>query len=143
MAHPKEIARHVVDTMLSRDKFSKWLGIKATKIEPEAIELEMQVTEDMLNGFGICHGGVMFAFADSALAFAANSCGKLALVTDGQIAFTNRVDAGDELLATTNKFQEEDKKVRFDVTIQKVGDEEGEPVAIFTGMALRTNRAFE
>jgi acyl-CoA thioesterase len=59
-------AEDIVEKMLSNDAFSKWLGIEVVKIEPGYCELKMITRLDMLNGFGILHGGIAYSLADSA-----------------------------------------------------------------------------
>ena len=65
--------------MISKDAFSNWLGIKILKIEKGYCQLEMKISENMTNGFQIAHGGICYSLADSALAFASNSHGKMSL----------------------------------------------------------------
>ena len=65
-------SRSIVEQMLERDAFSRWLGVRICRLEEGAVDLEMTVRDEMLNGFGRCHGGVLFAFADSSLAFSCN-----------------------------------------------------------------------
>ena len=64
------LAERVVSAMMERDAFSQWLGIDVVAVRPHGATVRMRVREDMLNGFGVCHGGVTFSLADSALAFA-------------------------------------------------------------------------
>ena len=63
-------AMATVSRMLATDAFSRWLGITLVSVRPGHCVLTMQVREDMVNGFGVSHGGVVFSFADSAMAFA-------------------------------------------------------------------------
>ncbi|MBL8999071.1 MAG: hotdog fold thioesterase, partial [Gemmatimonadetes bacterium] len=72
---PAELAQRVADLMMEHDAFSKWLGIEFLEIAPAKAVIRMTVRPEMCNGFGVCHGGVTFAFADSAFAFACNTQG--------------------------------------------------------------------
>ena len=63
--------------MMARDAFSRWLGIEVLEVRPRGATMRMTVRDDMLNGFGVCHGGAMFSLADSALAFACNTHGRV------------------------------------------------------------------
>src|SRR5690606_38635288 len=72
---PLELAEHIVARMMKHDAFSQWLGITVVAVAPGSCELRMAVREEMDNGFRITHGGIAYALADSALAFASNSHG--------------------------------------------------------------------
>jgi acyl-CoA thioesterase len=64
------LAETIVAGMLSRDAFSRWLGVEVVAVRPRGCTVHMRVRADMLNGFGVSHGGIAFGLADSALAFA-------------------------------------------------------------------------
>ena len=72
----KPLAERVVDKMFDHDAFSQWLQIERVLIEAGKCVLKMKVRKEMLNGFGIAHGGITYSLADSALAFASNSHGR-------------------------------------------------------------------
>jgi acyl-CoA thioesterase len=76
-----------VSHMWNNDHFSQWLDIKILDIKPNYAKLSLTVRKNMLNGFGILHGGVSFSLADSAFAFAANSSGKLTVSLNALISF--------------------------------------------------------
>ena len=90
----------------------------------------------MLNGFGILHGGVVFAMADSVLAFASNSRGKLSLALKVSISFLRRVGVGEILIATANEEYLGDKTGLYRIYIV---NEKQEKVAVFDGTVYRTN----
>ena len=87
----KELAERVVSKMLEHDEFSKWLGIEVLNISPGYSKLKMKVRKEMLNGFHTCHGGITFSLADSALAFASNNHGRVAVALETSIAFPHRL----------------------------------------------------
>jgi acyl-CoA thioesterase len=118
-------AEGIVTQMLARDAFSRWLGIELVTIRPRACTLRMKVRGDMLNGFGVSHGGIVFSFADSALAFASNSDtdGHVTVAVDNTISYPAPVQVGDELIAV------------YRVTVAK---QDGTCVALFTGTVYRT-----
>src|SRR5262245_8301416 len=89
--------RQVVDDMYRLDRFSQLLGIVIQSVSEGACTLEMPVNRDMVNGFGIVHGGVTFSLADSALAFASNSHGRLSVAIEASISFPVAVHVGDVL----------------------------------------------
>ena len=65
----------IVDSMLKNDHFSQWLGLQIVAIEKGSCTATCKITEEMLNGFGILHGGITYSLSDSALAFSANAYG--------------------------------------------------------------------
>ncbi|GAB3534018.1 hypothetical protein GCM10027443_20480 [Pontibacter brevis] len=72
-------AEEVMQRMMEKDAFSKMLGLQVDEMGEGYCRLHFQVREDMLNGFGILHGGVTYSAADSAFAFACNSHGRLSV----------------------------------------------------------------
>jgi len=93
-------ARSVVDRMMTRDAFSRWLGIEVVEIAERRCVLRMTVRPEMVNGFGTAHGGIVFAFADSALAFCTNSDGEISVALDCTVSYPRAVRPGDVLTAT-------------------------------------------
>jgi acyl-CoA thioesterase len=98
-------AADIVASMMEKDAFSRWLGIEIVSAEAGYSKLSMMVRDDMVNGFGVCHGGITFALADSALAFAANSRGKVSLALENNIHYTKKVVPGDHLFAESTEIQ--------------------------------------
>jgi acyl-CoA thioesterase len=107
-----------VHYMLRGDAFSQWLGISVEEIDAGYCKLSMTVKSDMLNGFKILHGGVTFALADSAMAFAANTHGQLSVVTDAHIQFPATAKEGDKLIAEARETTRSRKKGYYDVWIR-------------------------
>ena len=68
-------AEQIVSKMIENDAFSQWLGIEVINVSEGTCKLKMTIRDEMTNGFKIAHGGISYALADSALAFAANSYG--------------------------------------------------------------------
>src|ERR1044071_9303582 len=98
-----EKARQVVDKMMKDDLFSQWLQIEVLEIKEGYSKINMIVRKEMVNGFGIAHGGIAFSFADSAFAFASNAYGRLSVALDCSINFSVAVKIGDELTASANE----------------------------------------
>ena len=90
-----ELAKSVVDKMISNDSFSKWLGIEVVEVHEGFCKLQLQIRDDMTNGFKIAHGGISYSLADSALAFASNSYGLQSLSIENSISYIKKVIAGD------------------------------------------------
>ena len=95
MPTPNEI----VNTMMAKDYFSQWLGIEVLDIKEGGSKLQMTVRNEMLNGFGIAHGGITYSFADSALAFASNSHGQKSVSVETSISHTISLKSGDTIIA--------------------------------------------
>jgi len=88
--------------MMKNDAFSQWLGITVVSNAPGEAVLKMTVRDEMTNGFHIAHGGISYALADSALAFAANGGGRQSLSIETSIHHLLAVRAGEELTASAS-----------------------------------------
>src|SRR5438552_13726627 len=99
MTNDDEKARNVTEEMLKTDYFSHWLGVIVLEIKFGYSKIQMVVRKEMLNGFGIAHGGIAFSFADSAFAFACNSDGRTTVALDVSISFTKPAKENDILTA--------------------------------------------
>lgn len=135
MEGPAKTPREVLEAMLAKDRFTAWMGLAVDEIGPGYCRLQYRVSDIMLNGFDMIHGGVLFAASDSAFAFACNSYGMLTLALDVQIHFTRPARAGQLL---TVEAREEHSGSRVGVYDVRTTNEEGELVALFRGTAYRT-----
>jgi acyl-CoA thioesterase len=133
------LAKKVVDHMYDNDLFSQWLGIERVKVEQGHCILKMKVREEMVNGFGIAHGGIAFSFADSALAFASNAYGRLSVALDCSINFSVAVKIGDELTATANELSLTNKTGTY---LIEIANQRNEKVAFFKGTVYRTSKEY-
>lgn len=133
----KDLAETAVNKMFSNDKFSQWLGIEIWDIKPGSCVLKMFVRDEMLNGFNILHGGVTFSLADSALAFASNSHGRLSVVIDANMSFPKSAKTGDVLTATATELNLSNKLGTYDIKIHNQNDE---LIALFKGTVYRTSK---
>lgn len=124
----------IIHNMLTNDAFSLWLGIEVLKSEPGYCKLSMKIRKEMTNGFGVCHGGITFAFADSALAFASNSRGPVSLALENNINYIKKVAVGDFLTAETEELQNGRTLGVYKV---KVSNQRKELVAEFRGTVYR------
>jgi acyl-CoA thioesterase len=134
-----ELAKRVVDYMYDNDKFSQWLGRERIKIEQGHCILKMNVRDEMVNGFGIAHGGVAFSFADSALAFASNAYGRLSVALDCSINFSVAVKVGDTLTATANELSLTNKTGTY---LIEITNQHNEKVGFFKGTVYRTSKEY-
>lgn len=128
-----ETARACADKMYAADKASQALGIEIEIPEPGSAIATMRVRDDMVNGFDICHGGLVFTLADTAFAFACNAYNDLTVAGAGTIDFLRPVFLGDELRAVA---LEEHRGRRGGVYAVEVVNQQGEFVALFRGRAI-------
>jgi acyl-CoA thioesterase len=136
-ADEQRLAERVVRSMLERDAFSAWLGLELLEVRPRYTALRMTVRPDMMNGFGVCHGGVTFALADSAFAFASNTHGRVTVSIDNSITYPAAVSTGDVLTAVAT---EESAANRIAFYAVRVTNQDGGVVALFRGTVYRTQR---
>lgn len=129
--------RQVVDHMMMHDKFSQWLGIEVLDIQEGYSKIKMTVREEMINGFGIVHGGIAFSLADSAFAFACNNRNNLSVALDTSINFTKAIKVGDELTAEAKETHNGRSTGLYFITIT---NQKNEQVAIFKGTCFRTGK---
>ena len=134
----QELAEHVVSAMMAKDTFSQWLGIEVVDVRPRAATIRMAVREDMLNGFGVCHGGIVFSFADSALAFASNTHGNVTVSIENTITYPKKIVLGDVLEASAEEESGTTRLGFFRVTVKRGAD----IVALFRGTVYKTNQPF-
>ncbi|MBL4658295.1 MAG: hotdog fold thioesterase [Flavobacteriales bacterium] len=125
--------------MYDNDPFSLWLGIERVEDGVGSSVLRMTVTQEMLNGFGIAHGGITYSLADSALAFASNSYGDQCVSIETSISHTKAVKEGDVLTAIAKEANRTNKIAIYDIT---VFNQENETVAIFKGNVYNTGKAW-
>jgi acyl-CoA thioesterase len=132
-----QLAKDVVDHMMKYDLFSQWLGIEVLAVKEGYSKIKMTVRKEMINGFGIVHGGIAFSLADSAFAFACNNRNNLSVALDTSINFTRPVKVGDVLTAETREIHNGKSTGLYHITITNQHDH---TVAIFKGTCFRTHR---
>lgn len=140
MNDPGKSPREVLEIMLKKDRLTAWLGLVVDEIGKGYCKLHYQVTDTMLNGFGIIHGGILFAASDSAFAFACNSQGVLTVALDAQIHFTRPAGKGEWL---TVEAREETAGKRVGVFDVRTTNAAGDLVALFRGTAYGTGKPVE
>jgi len=126
--------------MMRRDAASASLGMVVELDEPGRAVVSMPVREDMLNGFAITHGGLVFTLADTAFAIACNEDERVTVAAGADITFLKSTSAGQTLTATAVKRVVSGRTGLYDVTVT---DETGDLVAEFRGRSITTNRAAE
>ena len=133
-------AGRLVATMLASDAFSRWLGVELVALRPRECTVRMTVRDDMLNGFGVCHGGVTYSLADSALAFASNTHGRVTMSVENSISYPASVAVGDVLTAAAEEESAGNRLAFYRVTVR---NQQAVVVALFRGTVYRTNRVLE
>ena len=120
--------------MFRADRASQDLGIEILDVAPGSVRIAMSVRPEMLNGHGLCHGGFIFAFADSAFAFACNSYGQPMVAAGATIEFLAPTPAAERLTAVAAEVARTARNGIYDVRVTKSS---GETVALFRGRSSR------
>jgi acyl-CoA thioesterase len=130
-------SQQVVNHMMENDLFSQWLGIEILEVKDGYSKIKMTVREEMINGFGIVHGGIAFSLSDSAFAFACNNRNNLSVALDTSINFTKPVHVGDVLIAEAKELHNGKSTGLYHITVTNQKDH---IVALFKGTCFRTNK---
>ena len=133
----KILAERVVAEMMVKDAFSQWLGIVIVDVRPRRATVRMTVREEMVNGFGVCHGGIAFSLADSALAFASNTHGRVTVSIENTITYPKILAIGDTLTATAKEESSTSRLGFYKVTVRRSDDT---IVALFKGTVYKTQK---
>ena len=132
------IHEDVVNHMMENDFFSQWLGIAVLEINEGHSKIRMTVRKEMVNGFGIVHGGIPFSLADSAFAFACNNRNNLSVALDTSINFIKAVHVGDILTAEAKEIHNGKSTGLYHISIT---NQNNHIVAHFKGLCFRTNKS--
>jgi acyl-CoA thioesterase len=131
------LAERVVNGMMARDAFSQWLGVKTLEVAPRRSVVRLTVRADMVNGFGVAHGGIAYSLADSALAFAANTHGAITVAIENSIGYPSAVQVGDTLTAVAEEESSTNRLGFFHVIVR---NQKESIVATFRGTVFKTSR---
>jgi acyl-CoA thioesterase len=118
---PEELARRSAEAMWDEDRASQALGMRVAEVGPGRAVVTMTVRDDMVNGHATGHGGLTFALADTAFAFACNSYNRRTVAAGAEIRFRRPTRLGDALVATAVERSVDDRDGVYDVTVV-VGD---------------------
>ena len=129
---PQRVAELCAEAMLSRDEASRSLGMEIEDVKPGFARLRMTVRAQMLNGHGMCHGGVVFALADSAFAVACNTYNAVTVAAAASIDFLASTGVNEQLIAEARELWRSKRSGIYEVS---VSNPRGEPVALFRGRA--------
>jgi len=134
MTDALHLARDVGQAMWSRDRATKFLGMDLVEVTPGRARLTMVVQPDMVNGHGVCHGGMIFTLADSAFAYACNSYNQNTVASACGVDFLAPARVGDVLEAEAAERSLAGRTGVYDVTVRIQG---GATVALFRGKSYR------
>ena len=126
----QQTAERVCDGLFANDRASKMLGMRIVEIGPGTATLALTVRDDMLNGHGICHGGLIATLADSTFAFACNSYDELTVASGFGIDFIAPGRSGDVLTARCLEVAKSGRTGVYDI---EVTNQRGERIAVFRG----------
>jgi acyl-CoA thioesterase len=135
MTDPQRVADAVSAGMYARDRAAQELGIALEAIAPGAAVCRMTVRDDMVQGHGTCHGGIVFTLADTAFAYACNAYNRVTVALGAEITFIAPARAGEVLTA---KASERSRAGRTGVYDVEVRSGEGTLVALFRGTSYET-----
>ncbi len=133
-----EVARVSTAAMWAGDAASRMLGMEVTAVGPGTARVTMTVREDMVNGWGTCHGGLLATLADSAFAVACNSRGTVTVAGGFDVSFLEPGRLGDRLVATAREVVLRGRSGLYDVEVARA--EDGVVVAAFRGRSRGTGR---
>lgn len=130
----EQLAKACAEAMWAEDKASRDLGMEVVAIGPGRAELQMTVTDRMVNGHKICHGGFIFTLADSTFAFACNSHNKVTVAAGCSIEFLKPGHPGDVLTCEGVERVLQGRHGVYDMTVT---NQRGEVVAVFRGKSAQ------
>lgn len=127
-------AERAAAALYEGDRASQTLGVRIEAVAPGEVRVAMTVRPDMVNGHRICHGGLIFALADSAFAFACNSYGDNTLAAAASIDFLAPAREGDVLTANAKELWRAGRSGLYEITVT---NQRGERIALFRGRSHR------
>ena len=130
----QRVAERSAQALYARDRASQALGMRLAEVRPGRARVVMIVRPDMVNGHDVCHGGIVFALADSAFAFACNSYNESTVAAAGAIDFLAAARAGDELTAEASELWRTRRNGIYEINVT---NQRGERVALFRGRSYR------
>lgn len=129
-------SQDIIKYMMSQDAYSRWLGIEVLDVRPGYCKLSMIVRSEMVNGFGIAHGGIAYSLADSALAFAVNATGWMAKTVHLSCNYIRSLSAGDQINAEAIESERSKRFSYVDIYITREMDR----IACLHGMAFLSDK---
>jgi acyl-CoA thioesterase len=130
----QRVAERAAHGLFERDRASQQLGMRLVAVRPGGARVVMRVRSDMVNGHRVCHGGLVFALADSAFAFACNSYNESTVAAAAAIDFLAAAREGDELTAEAAELWRSRRNGIYEITVV---NQRGERIALFRGRSYR------
>ncbi|MDT3734783.1 MAG: hydroxyphenylacetyl-CoA thioesterase PaaI [Denitratisoma sp.] len=130
----QELAEAVGREMYAKDRTSQFLKIALDEIRPGYARMTLCVTEHMVNGHGMCHGGFIFTLADSAFAYSCNSHNHNAVASGCTIDFLAPAHVGDLLTAVAEERTLAGRSGIYDIDVR---NQDGKRIAVFRGKSHR------
>jgi acyl-CoA thioesterase len=130
----QRLAERAAHALFERDRASQGFGMRLAAVRPGSARVVLTVRADMLNGHQVCHGGIVFALADSAFAFACNSHNESTVAAAAAIDFLATAREGDELTAEAVELWRTRRNGIYEITVV---NQRGERVALFRGRSYR------
>jgi acyl-CoA thioesterase len=130
---PQQIAEASRDAMWKDDRASQGLGMAVEAVGPGSATVTMTVRPDMLNGFDICHGGLIATLADTAFAFACNAYNELTVAAGFDVNIVAAARGGDRLTAMASEVSRTGRTGVYDITVT---NQRGDTVAAFRGRSF-------
>jgi acyl-CoA thioesterase len=127
--------------MWSADAASRALGMELLEVAPGRAAVAMVVREDMINGWEVCHGGLITTLADSAFAVACNSRGLVTVAAGFDVQLVEPARLGDRLVATAREVLLRGRSGIYDVTVTRTEGTGTVTVAEFRGRSRSTGRS--
>ncbi len=127
---PEELAERCAEAMWRDDRASQALGMSLDAVGPGSATLSMTVTDSMINGHEICHGGLIFTLADSAFAFACNAYNRVTVAQHCSVTFLAPAKLGDRLTARAEERSLNGRSGIYDI---RVDNQDGKAIAEFRG----------
>jgi len=137
MMDKQQLAEACAEQMFNDDQASRDLGMLVEIMEPGSAEVRMTVTQNMVNGHDVCHGGFIFMVADSAFAFACNAYDDVTVAAGADIDFLYSAMLGDALVATARETKRGKRSGIYDVEVR---NQENRLIAVFRGRSAALGR---
>jgi acyl-CoA thioesterase len=128
------LASTCAQTMFKRDAASQAMGMRLLSVAPGAARVGMSVRADMIQGHGTCHGGYLFALADSAFAFACNSYNEATVAIGCSIDYIAPAHLGDTLTADCTEQSRSGRTGNYEV---RIANQQGQLIALFHGKSYK------
>lgn len=132
MNEADKLARQVADTLLQREGTGPAWGVSIDDAREGYSLVRMTLRDDMLNGHRSAHGGMIFALADTAFAYACNSRNENTVAQHASISFLAPAQAGDVLIAEAREVSRSGRSGVYQVSVKTAA---GAVIAEFTGLS--------